>query len=304
MTRHVVFLVVGAALVALGVSQMLGGGCSLPDFPGSFHVGGSTWENGVELPHRATLKYSSAEKPGRFALSLDAATITVEGDPAVTGLEAEFEVQEKTPGDASLVAAPDSVGVKSASGSPVHVVSAKVRVPPATAVDVATDFGSVTVRGVHGAASVSARTSSGRVELGDLADVARVTGASSFGSVKFEKGSAVADVTLTTDSGAVSASGLSGAVNVTLRSDFGKVSATSVAASKSLSLETDSGSVDVQDVQTATAKLRSDFGAITAKRSTFGHIEAHTSSGSVRLTSCTYQTKDLGTDFGKVVEDK
>lgn len=304
MTRNIVFLVVGAALVALGVGQMLGGGCSLPVPHLNFTGGGSTWVDGVELPHRATLKYSSPEKPRRFALSLDCASITVQGDPAVTGLEAEFEVQEKAEGDASLVASPDSVGVRSASGSPVGIVSVKVRVPPDTEIDVATEFGGVIVKGIHGAGSVSARTSSGRVELGDLADIARVTGASSFGAVKFEKGAAVAEVTLSTDSGAVAASAISGATNVTLRSDFGKVTATSVAASKSLSLETDSGSVDVQDVQTETAKLRSDFGGITAKRSTFGHVEAHTSSGGVRLTSCTYQTKDLGTDFGKVVEER
>ena len=65
MTRHVVFVVVGVSLIAFGVLVLLGcsSGCT-------WNVGGSgrTVVNGVELPHVATLKSTSAEPPSRLAL--------------------------------------------------------------------------------------------------------------------------------------------------------------------------------------------------------------------------------------------
>lgn len=306
MTRNHVFVVAGGGLLLLGVAELLGGGCGCTiHSPGSWTmVTTSTSKNGVELPHKATLHLSSPEKPARLALDLESAAIVVEGDASVTGLEADYEVREKTPGDASLVAAPDGVAVKSAGGSPVLVVSAKLRVPPGTEVDVSTSLGTVNVSGIHGAASVVAKTDSGRVTMSDIADVPKVTGETSLGDVSIANGAGLGEVSLKADSGSVAANDVTGAKTVSLRSSLGAVKAASVTASESLTLETDSGLVEVSDVHTGRARLRSDLGAVTARRSTFDHLYAHSDCGSIRLVACKYNSKDVGTDLGSVKEDE
>jgi len=261
-TRNHVFLVAGAGLLLLGVAELLGGGCSCTIHdPFSSMV--TVTKDGVELPHKATLHLSSKEKPARIVLDLEMATIVVEGDATVTGIEADYEVREKTPGDASLAAAPDGIVVTSASGSPVLVTSAKLRVPPGTEVDVSTNLGAVSVSGIRGAASVVAKTDSGRVTLADLADVPKVKGETNLGEVTFTNGAGLGEVSLTTDCGAV----------------------------------------EIGDVRATRARLHSDLGAVTARRSTFDHLYAHSDCGAIHLTACKYKTKDVGTDLGSVKED-
>jgi hypothetical protein len=301
MTRSHVLVVVGGGLLLLGVAELLGGGCGCTvHVPGSWSV---TSKDGVELPHEAKLHVSSPAKPSRIVLDLETAAVVVQGDESVTGLEADYEVREKTPGDASLVASQDGVEVKSAGGNPVLVTSAKLRVPPGTAVDVSTSLGTVTVSGIHGAASVAAKSDGGRVALSDLADVPKVTVETSLGEVTLTKGAGLGTVTLATDSGSVSAHDVSGAKSVSLRSGVGGVKASSVTVSESLKMETDTGAVDVADAHAARALLRSDVGAVTARHSEFDHVSAHSDVGAIHFVGCKYKTKDLGTDVGSVKEE-
>jgi DUF4097 and DUF4098 domain-containing protein YvlB len=304
MTRNHAFLAVGFAFIVLGVLAMVGcsSGCTIHG--GNWDFATTTSKDGVELPHRATLHLSSAEKPARIVLDLEMAAIVVTGDASVTGIEADYEVNEKTPGDASLAAAADGVLVKSASGSPVLVTSAKLRVPPGTQVNVATALGDVRVSGVRGVPEVSAKTSAGSVQLRDLADVPKVTGHTDLGDVSLVKGATLGDVTLTTNAGSVSAKDVAGAKAVTIRSDLGDASADSVTASDSMTIETNAGSASASGVTTGRARLHSDLGDVTAKRSTFDHLVAHTNLGDVRLKACKYKTKDVGTDLGDVKEDE
>jgi hypothetical protein len=262
-TRNVVFLVAGAGLLLLGVAELVGGGCSCT-IHDPLSWTGTVSKDGVELPHKATLHLSSKDRPARISLDLEMASIVVEGDAKVTGIEADYEVREKTPGDASLAAAPDGVLVKSAGGNPVLVVSVKLRVQPGTEVDVSTNLGAVSVSGIHGAASVVAKTDSGRLALADLADVPKVNGETNLGEVTLTKGAGLGEVTLTTDCGAV----------------------------------------EIGDVRAARARLHTDLGEVTARRSTFDHLSAHSDCGAIHLVACRYKTKDVGTDLGSVKEDE
>jgi hypothetical protein len=299
MTRNQVYAVVGSAFLLLGLAELLGGGCTVhvSDFANI------STKDGVRLPHKTTLVLHSEDKPSRVFLDLDAATIVVEGDASVTGIEAEYVVREKEKGDASLAASPDGVLVKSAGGNPVLVVSAKIRVPPATEVDASTALGAVKVSGIHGAASVVAKTDSGRVTLTDVVDVPRVEGETSLGDVTLDKSSSLGELTLSTDSGSVGVNGLSGAKTVTLRTSLGGVSAVDVTASESVTLETDSGSVEAAGVQTPRARFKTDLGSVTLRRSTFDHVVAHSDCGSIRFSGCKYKTKDARTSLGSVKED-
>jgi hypothetical protein len=303
MSRAHVFLTLGVGLIALGVGVMTGcgGGCA----PIHLRFGNGAWsKDGVDLPHEATLTLSSPEKLAKLGLSLEAASIAVEASPSVTGVEAEFVVHEKTPGDASLVRTGDDLEVRSAGGHPVIVASARVRVPPGTEIDVATAFGKVEVAGIRGAPSVSAKSSSGAIALRDLADVATVKARSDFGAVTFDKGERLGDVSLATSSGAVTATAIADARDVSLRSSFGAVSATSVSASGSLVAKTDSGAVEVEDVHAGRATLRSNFGAVDVTRSTIDDLDAHTDSGGVRLKGCVIRKKKTSSGFGRVTEEE
>ncbi len=303
MNRHVVFVAVGSSLLALGVLTMIGcgSGCS------PIHLDWSSarvTKDGVELPHTATLRMSSPEKVARLALDLESASIVIVGDATVAGIEAEYEVREKTPGDASLAAAADGVEVKSAGGFPVLVTSARLRVKPATVVDASTNLGDVRVTGIRGAAEVTAKTDAGSVALSDLEDVATVEAKSNLGEVTIQKAAGLGAVALRTASGAVSAKEITSAATVTMRTDLGSVRVEGVTVSDTLSCATDAGSVKVDDVRAPRAEIRSNLGGITASRCTFGHVKAHTNLGSVRLRSCTYETKDLGSDLGRVTDEK
>jgi hypothetical protein len=306
MNQNHVFVAFGATFLALGVLVALGGGCTCSGGRGHWNVGdwGTTSVDGVELPHKATLRLSSPDKPARFALSLSSASIKVEGDATVTGVEAEVEVREKTPGDASLVASPDGFETKSASGSPVLVVSAHVRVPKGTPVRISTSLGSVTIAGIEGVDEASATSDSGRVELRDLKNVERITGKTSLGEVTLADASGFGDLTLTADSGSVRASRAADGKRAVMKSSLGEIRVETLSASESLKCETDSGSVRVSDVKTVACRLKSDLGEVRAERSTFDSLYAHADMGSVRLKGCTYKTKDVGTDLGSVDESK
>jgi hypothetical protein len=304
MNRSHSHLVLGGVLVVLGVLMGVSGGChfSLPSPTWNINTGTSL--NGVELPYKNTLHFSSPEQVTRLKLSLDNASIVVEGDPNATGLDATFEVREHTQGDASLGPAPDSIAVKSATSNPVMVTSAKVRVPSGTIVDVSTSLGSVTITGIRGVSLVNGKTDAGRVELRNLADVTTVKAKSSLGHVALETASGCGDLTLETDSGSVSVSQVTGAKTLACSTNLGGVHAKGVEASESLTARSDCGSVEIEDVKTGRATLKSSLGSVTARRSTFDHVSAHTDSGSVRLKGCTYKSKDVGTDFGRVTDDE
>ncbi len=306
MTRNHGFLVLGGVFVVLGVLVALSGGCHFTIHDPGWHLGtfvnNGTYVNGVELPFKNTLHYSSLEQMQRFTLDLPSAPITVEGDPKVTGVEATFEVREHTAGDASLGPAPDSIAVKSATGNPVLVTSAKVRVPPGTIVEVSTSLGSVTVSGIRGVSLVSAKTDAGRVELRDLHDVPKVTAKSSLGQVSLATASGVGDVSLDTDSGAVSIKDVTGAATVKCTTNLGAVEAASVEASDSLTAKSDCGAIELKDVKTGRADLRTSLGGVSAQNSTFDHLEVHTDAGAVRLRGCTYKTKDIHSGLGGVSE--
>jgi DUF4097 and DUF4098 domain-containing protein YvlB len=299
MSRHHVYVVVGAVALTLGLAQL--GGCSCT--PMHWQFSGVTMKDGVELPYRSTVRLSAPTAPSRFALQLDAGSIEVTGDPALHGIEAEFVVHEKVQGDASLALDGSTIVVRSSGGHPTFVDSAKIRVPAATEIDARTDFGSVTVAGIRDVAAVAARSQSGRVRLRDVHAVPRISGESSFGEVSLETGSDLGELSLTTQSGSVRVTGVTGSKTVTMSSEFGSVNADAVTASDSMSLRTSSGSVSVTGSKTPRASLKTDFGTITAKSSALDHLEAKTSSGSVRLSGCVCRTKELHTDFGSVREE-
>ena len=304
MMRHVVFVVLGVALVAVGVAVLLGcgSGCST----GSWHWGGQTSYvvDGVELPHAASLKTSSAEPLARLVLDFRQADVVVLGDASVKGVEAEYEVREKTPGDASISVGPGGIEVKSASGSPVLVTSARIRVPVKTPVRAATDIGRVKISGIRGVDEVTAKTDSGEVELESLADVGKLVAVSSVGRVALAGATGVASIALTSSAGEVSARNVAGAKDVALKSDVGAVRAESIDASASLHCETDTGQVDAQDVKSPDCRLQSDVGAVHAVRCAVGKLYAHTDVGAVQLEQCTYESKDVGADLGGVSETK
>jgi len=266
MNRNHVSIAFGVTFLALGALVALGGGCTCaaPQWNWSFGDFDTVTVDGVELPHKATLRFSSADKPARIALTFQSASIRVEGDPSVTGIEAEYEVREKTPGDVSLAASPDGVVAKSASGSPLLVVSAKLRVPKATPVKIATSLGRATIVGISDVAEAAATSDAGRVELSGLKNVARVFGRTNLGSVSLTDAAGCADVTL----------------------------------------ETDAGSVRATDVQAGQGRLKSDLGEVRAERCTFDRVYAHTDLGGVRLKACTYKSKDAGSNLGSVSETK
>lgn len=301
MTRHVLFVVVGVSLIAFGVLVLLGcsSGCA-------WNFGGSnrTVVNGVELPHVATLKASAAEPPPRLVLDFESAEVTVQCDLEAPGIEAEYLVHERTPGDVSITAGPGGVDVRSASGSPFLVKSARIRVPPATPVRAKTSFGTLRVSGTRGVDEVSAATDSGEILLEAITDVSKVVADASIGRVSLAGATGVSSISLTSNTGDVSASEVRTAKDVTLRSDVGSVRAQSVEASASVTCETDTGEVDARDVKSKELRLRSDIGAVHATRCAVGHLSAHTDVGAVRLVSCTYETKDVGSDLGGVVEQK
>jgi hypothetical protein len=306
MNQNHVFVAFGATFLALGLLVALGGGCTCAGPHGHWNIGdwGSTTVDGVELKHKATLHLRSDQKLPRFALELDSASIDVEGDEKVAGVEAEFEVREKTPGDVSLVATADGVEAKSASGSPLLVVSARVRVPKSTPVKISTSLGSVTIAGIEGVDEASATSDSGRVELRGLKNVARITGKTSLGEVTLADASGFGDLTLSADSGSVRVSRAADGKRAVLKSGLGEVRVEMLSASESVQCETDSGSVRVSEVKTAACRLKSDLGEVRAERSTFDSLYAHTDMGGVRLKGCTYKTKDVGTDLGSVDETK
>jgi DUF4097 and DUF4098 domain-containing protein YvlB len=306
MNSNHVFVAFGTTFLVLGVLLALGGGCtcSAPNVHWNIHDWGTPSVNAVELPHKATLRLASAEKPARLALSLDSASIEVEGDASVTGIDATFEVREKSPGDVSLFATTDGVEAKSASGSPLLVVSAKVRVPKTLPVKIATSLGAVSVAGIEGVDEVSATSDSGRVDLRDLRNVERVVGKTSLGEVRLSDATGVGDVTLEADAGAVRLARLADGKRAKLKTSLGEIRVETLVSSESLSCETDSGSVRVSEVTTGACRLKSDLGEVRAERSTFDQLYAHTSLGGVRLTGCTYKSKDVGTDLGSVDETK
>lgn len=306
MNRHHVFVFLGLGFCALGAAALVGGcTCAGPHWNiGSFRWNGSHMKDGVDLPHEATIRLSSKDKPARLTLSFEEADVVVEGDATVTGVEAEFVVHEKTAGDASLAAGPDGIQVKSASGSPVLVDSAKIRVPPGTPVRVKTDAGGVTISGIEGVDDVDAESDAGKIELRGLKKVATVSGKTDAGAVSLADSSGLGDVTLETSAGSVTLRSVADAKDVKLSSDAGSVRAERLGASTSLVCESDAGSVKVTDVHTGDARLKTDLGAVHAEDSTFDHVYAHSSMGGVRLKGCTYKTKDVGTDLGKVSDEK
>lgn len=305
MNRNVAFLAVGFALVALGIASLAGcsSGCSVTIAP---------WElfsrapnvDGVELPHENRLTMQSDACPDVLDLGFSSARVEVRGDAQVKGIDAVYEVNEAEPGDATIRPGPDGPVVESASGRPVLVRTALVRVPPKTLVRVKASFGSVTVSGIEGADEVLAESDSGTVTIERLRDVARVRGRTSFGSVALVEGAGVGPVELRSDAGSVSASDVESRSGVTMRSGFGSVDARNVSAAESLDCRTDSGSITAIDVRTEKGEFRSSFGEVRIERSAFGHVSAKTDMGGVRLEGCTYRTKDVGTEFGRVVETK
>jgi putative adhesin len=304
MTRHVVFVVVGVALIAFGVAVLVGcgAGCSV----NTWHSDWSdrTVVDGVELPHAATLKASAAQPLPRLVLDFRSAGVVVQGDASVKGVEAEYEVREKAPGDASIAIGSGGIEVKSASGNPVLVTSARIRVPPGTPVHVTTSVGRVKVSGIRGVDEVTAKTDSGEVELESLADVAKLVAESGVGRIALTDASGVASISLTSNAGEVSARDVAGAKDVALNSHIGGVRAESVEASGSLRCEADTGEVDARDVKTKDCRLRSDVGAVRATRCAVDKLYAHTDVGAVQLESCTYESKDVGSDLGGVSETK
>jgi DUF4097 and DUF4098 domain-containing protein YvlB len=301
MTRHVVFVVVGVALISFGVLMLVGcsSGCTW-----HFNGSGRTIVEGVELPHVATLKASAADAPPRLLLDFESADVTVQCDLETPGIEAEYLVHERTPGDVSITAGAGGVDVRSASGSPFLVKSARIRVPPSTPVRAKTSFGTVRVSGTRGVDEVNASTESGEIRIEAISDVSKVVADASIGRVSLAGAKGVSSISLTSNTGDVSASEVSGAKDVSLRSDIGSVRAQTVDASATVTCETDTGEVDARDVKAKELRLRSDIGSVEATRCDVGHLSAHTDIGSVELVSCTYETKDIGSDLGGVVERK
>jgi len=306
MNRNHVFVAFGATFLTLGVLVALGGGCTCSGAHGHWSIGdwSTTTVDGVELPHKATLRFSSAEKPARIALSFPSALIVVEGDAAVTGVEAEYEIREKTPGDASLVAAADGIEAKSASGAPVLVVSARVKVPKGTPVRISTSLGDVTIAGIEGVDEASATSECGNVELRGLRNAERVTGKTGLGDVSLTDASGVLDLTLASTTGVVRAKRIAECRRAAMKAGLGDIRVETLGASESLQCEVSTGDVRVKDVTTAACRLKSNLGDVRAERSTFDQVYAHTALGSVRLKGCTYKTKDVGTDLGSVDETK
>jgi hypothetical protein len=302
MTRDHVFVTLGVGLLVLGFAVGVGCSCSPVDIDwGDFST---VTKDGVRLSEKDTLRLSSPDKLSALRLDLEMAKIVVEGDPAVVGVEAEFEVRVKSKGDAvvAVAAGRETIDVSTRSGEPSMVVSARIRVPPSTPIEVSTDVGSIEISGIKGVARVSATSDMGRIELRKLEKVAEVRGKSDAGSVSLADSSGLGEVSLETDAGAASLKAVADAATVRLKSDAGSVRVEGLGASTSLICESDAGSVKVVDVRTGDARLSTDLGGVTAERSTFDHLYAHTSVGAVRLRDCTYKTKDVGTDLGSVSE--
>jgi len=306
MNRNHVFLAFGVTFLVLGALVAFGGGCTCagPRFDFRFADWSTPSMNGVELPHKATLHFSGADAPKRLALSFEMAEIVVTGDASVKGVEAEFEVHEKTPGDASLAATADGVEAKSASGAPVLVSSAKIRVPPGTPVQAHTALGGVVISGISDVAEVAATAETGDVEIRSITNVERVHGKSGLGDVSLSDAKGVGEATLEVATGAVRAKRVAGGKRASLKTSLGDVRVETLSATESLTCQVETGDVRVVDVRTADCRLKSGLGDVRAERSTFDHVYAHTGLGGVRLAGCTYKTKDVGTDLGGVKETK
>jgi hypothetical protein len=304
MNRHHVFVAFGATFLVLGLLVAFGGGCSCAAPHGRWNFGGTPSVDGVDLPHETTLRLSSPDAPKRIALTFGAAEVVVTGDASVKGVEAEVKVNEKAPGDASLVASDDGFMTKSASGAPVLVSSAKIRVPPGTPVKLHVAVGDVVVSGIAGVDEVSATSDAGKVSVRGVSEVKRIEARTSIGDVALADAGACREIALHSDTGEVRAKGIKGASRATMKTGVGEVRVETFAASESLECEAGTGDVRVSDVQTAKCRLHTGLGDVRAERSTFDDVYAHTGLGDVRLVRCEYKTRDAGTGLGDVKDTK
>jgi DUF4097 and DUF4098 domain-containing protein YvlB len=102
-----------------------------------------------------------------------------------------------------------------------------------------------------------------------------------------------------TSSGEMSLAGTQGSADIS--SNFGEVRATGLAGA--LKASSNSGRITAQDIQAGAGRIElgSDFGAVTLKNAAAGNVTAHTSSGSVELTSVTAGSElEATTDYGGI----
>jgi DUF4097 and DUF4098 domain-containing protein YvlB len=197
----------------------------------------------------------------------------------------------------------------------VNTVDFFVTVPTATAVDIdsnfgevsvtditgnaviVNDFGNVTVENLEGALSVS--NNSGEVAARSItAGSDDIDLQSDFGSISLRNASAK-DVTLDSNSGAITLREVRATADINTRTDFGNTSFEN-GSGASLSVETSSGKVSLVKVRVGEQiKVQDDFGEIELEQASASSYDLHTNSGSITVSGAEGKLKAY-TDFGGI----
>ena len=197
----------------------------------------------------------------------------------------------------------------------VNTVDFFVTVPTATAVDIdsnfgevsvtditgnaviVNDFGNVTVENLEGALSVS--NNSGEVAARSItAGSDDIDLQSDFGSISLRNASAK-DVTLDSNSGTITLREVRATADINTRTDFGNTSFEN-GSGASLSVETSSGKVSLVKVRVGEQiKVQDDFGEIELEQASASSYDLHTNSGSITVSGAEGKLKAY-TDFGGI----
>jgi DUF4097 and DUF4098 domain-containing protein YvlB len=197
----------------------------------------------------------------------------------------------------------------------VNTMDFFVTVPNATAVDIdsnfgavsvsditgdaliANDFGNIDIENVEGTLSVS--NNSGEVIATSItAGKQDIELNSEFGSVTLRNASGQ-DVTLTSNSGRITLEDVRVTGDITTHTDFGDTSFEN-GSSNSLNVETNSGRVSLVKIRISQEiKVRDDFGEIELEQATASSYDLDTNSGSITVDDVKGKLK-AHTDFGGI----
>jgi DUF4097 and DUF4098 domain-containing protein YvlB len=216
----------------------------------------------------------------------------------------------------------------------VNTVDFFVTVPTATAIDIdsnfgevsvtditdntviANDFGDVTVENLEGALSVSnnsgevavtsIRAGSDDIDLqSDFGSISLrnasgkdVTLHSNSGTITLREVRATGDITTNTDFGNTSFENGSGAL-VSLEAKSGTVSLVKVRATKEIKVQDDFGEIELDQVSASSYDLHTNSGSITVSGAA-GKLKAHTDFGGIKIKNAQDVTLDLKTKSGTV----
>jgi DUF4097 and DUF4098 domain-containing protein YvlB len=197
----------------------------------------------------------------------------------------------------------------------VNTVDFIVTVPTATAVDIDSNFGDVSITGIKGNAVVvndfgqvaleevegalSVSTNSGEVTAASIkAGSADIELQSDFGAVELRNASG-RNIILDSNSGTITLQDVRATSDIKTNTDFGDTSFEN-GSSNSLSIETNSGRVSLVKVRVSKEiKVQDDFGEIELEQASASSYDLHTNSGSITVSDAKGKLK-AHTDFGGI----